>query len=361
VVALWAPPPYAADSIFDPDSRGNRDDCLIGFRRLQERIRTDYGGLCHTADVLAQSRVSPDVVLFLEIPAEPIADLLAHWPAARPWVILFESEVVVPRNWKYELHGQFEQIFTWADDIVDDNRYHKINYANPWPTLPLERDRPAGFGAMIAANKASRHPLELYSARREVIRWYERHHPDLFDLYGIGWEQPGPGEPVKDLVSRLTRRFAADRPSFPAWRGPVESKLPTLSQYRFGVAFENSRDIVGYITEKPFDCMFAGSVPIYWGAPNMTDHVPTGCFVDRTAFGGWDELHEHLVTMDEDTYRSHLDAIDDFLASERAYLFTADYFADQICRVLQQSPATAGPPTRTEGATEGRVSRSSDR
>ena len=48
----------------------------------------------------------------------------------------------------------------------------------------------------------------------------------------------------------------------------------------FAICYENARDIPGYITEKIFDCFFAGCVPIYWGgAPNVTDHIPANTFI----------------------------------------------------------------------------------
>ena len=37
---------------------------------------------------------------------------------------------------------------------------------------------------MIACNKWSPHPDELYTERKKVIRFFEEHHPETFDLYG---------------------------------------------------------------------------------------------------------------------------------------------------------------------------------
>ena len=36
--------------------------------------------------------------------------------------------------------------------------------------------------------------------------------------------------------------------------------------------------VKGYITEKIFDSFFAGVVPIYWGAENITDYVPKSLY-----------------------------------------------------------------------------------
>ena len=44
------------------------------------------------------------------------------------------------------------------------------------------------------------------------------------------------------------------------------------------------RDVLGYITEKIFDSFAAWCVPVYWGASNVTDYIPEGCFIDRRKF-----------------------------------------------------------------------------
>lgn len=51
------------------------------------------------------------------------------------------------------------------------------------------------------------------------------------------------------------------------------TKLATIGRYRFTLAFENSceRD---YVTEKFFDALCAGSVPVVLGAPEIADYAP---------------------------------------------------------------------------------------
>ena len=52
------------------------------------------------------------------------------------------------------------------------------------------------------------------------------------------------------------------------------AKLRTIARYRFTLAFENSiaRD---YVTEKFFDALCAGSVPVVLGAPNVAEFAPS--------------------------------------------------------------------------------------
>jgi hypothetical protein len=47
-----------------------------------------------------------------------------------------------------------------------------------------------------------------------------------------------------------------------------------LRDYRFSVTIENLRD-VNYFTEKLIDCFLTGTVPIYWGCPNIESFFDT--------------------------------------------------------------------------------------
>lgn len=62
------------------------------------------------------------------------------------------------------------------------------------------------------------------------------------------------------------------------------TKLALIARYRFTLAFENSIDD-DYVTEKFFDPLIAGSVPVYLGAPNIAAYAPAeNCFIDVRDF-----------------------------------------------------------------------------
>jgi hypothetical protein len=102
----------------------------------------------------------------------------------------------------------------------------------------------------------------------------ETHHLARFDHYGPGW--------------------SAD---FPSWKGMVESKTAVYPGYRFGLCYENMSNVDGYITEKIFDCLRAGCVPVYWGAPDIADRVDPASFVDRRRFDSTPQLISYLEAM----------------------------------------------------------------
>ena len=70
---------------------------------------------------------------------------------------------------------------------------------------------------------------------------------------------------------------------------PVEDRgrdtlLSVIGDYQFVISFENA---IGkdYVTEKFFNPLLAGTVPVYLGAPNIREFAPgENCFLDVSAF-----------------------------------------------------------------------------
>jgi hypothetical protein len=181
---------------------------------------------------------------------------------------------------------------------------------------------------MIVANKFKFHPLELYTERIKAIRWFEINHPEDFDLYGIGWDR----HYFKGVLAKLNRFDALTKllkPKYPSYKGRIKSKK-VLQKYKFAICYENARDIPGYITEKIFDCFFAGCVPVYWGASNITEHIPDNTFIDKRNFRTYDKLYSYLKNMSDKKYMNYLDAIKSFIKSDKIYPFNAEYFAESI-------------------------------
>lgn len=242
-------------------------------------------------------------------------------------LFLWEGPSVSSSNWDRKLHNRFPVIFTWNDAFVDGQKYHKINWPQtrqfpPVPKVPFAQKK---LLVNISMNKYSHHFQELYSSRRATIRHFERELPDDFDLYGVGWNRP---------VGLVERALPFAYRKYPSYRGTVRHKWDVLPYYRFSVCYENLRDEPGYITEKIFDSMRAGCVPIYWGAPNITDYVDKEAFIDRRKFKSDKELEVYIVGISEKEYGCYLEAMESYLASSRFAQFLPPAFADTIIRVL---------------------------
>ena len=72
-----------------------------------------------------------------------------------------------------------------------------------------------------------------------------------------------------------------------------QTKLDTIGRYHFCLALENSI-APDYVTEKMFDPLAAGTVPVYLGAPNAAAFVPDNSFIDAASCGTPAELAAYL-------------------------------------------------------------------
>ncbi|MGB8352716.1 MAG: glycosyltransferase family 10 [Chthoniobacteraceae bacterium] len=87
-----------------------------------------------------------------------------------------------------------------------------------------------------------------------------------------------------------------------------DTKLAIISRYLFNFAFENSNSI-DYVTEKLFDPLIAGTVPVYMGASNIDAYLPARkCIIKAGDFAGPRELAQYLLMLKKDRaeYRSYL-------------------------------------------------------
>ena len=84
------------------------------------------------------------------------------------------------------------------------------------------------------------------------------------------------------------------------------SKLDLYRKYKFVIAFENVIED-DYVTEKFFDPLLVGSVPVYLGAANIQEFQPGGnCFLDVRNFSSPKELADFIkkCCADDELYES---------------------------------------------------------
>jgi hypothetical protein len=80
--------------------------------------------------------------------------------------------------------------------------------------------------------------------------------------------------------------------------GPT--KLATISRYKFCLSLENAIED-DYVTEKFFDPLLAGVVPVYRGAPNVAEFAPgANSFINAADFSDAKDLAAYLNHLDAD-------------------------------------------------------------
>lgn len=314
------------NKIFDPLAYTIVEGGERPFVALRERLAT-LGHSLSTIDDFPLERF--DKFIFLDFPSNRI-DLLSELKAMGKdlYLILLESEIIKPDNWDMANYSYFKKVFGWKP--LARPGYSRLLIAQNMD----KQESPMSFqerklACMVAGNKYNSDPRELYSERRRVIRWFEKHDANEFSLYGMGWES---GEKLFDnwLVRRVPLLGKMVIRHYPSYKGSINQKRKILGEYRFNFCFENVSGIRGYLTEKLFDALLSGVVPIYWGAPDVFDFIPRETMIYFPDYPSIDTLYRHLRTMEESEWKGYIEATQRFLDSPSARIFSPDYFAEQL-------------------------------
>jgi len=95
------------------------------------------------------------------------------------------------------------------------------------------------------------------------------------------------------------------------WRnnigGRVKDKEALLREHKFSIAFENT-SYPGYTTEKITDALMGGTIPIYWGDPDISQCFNSKAFVNISPFDTVESVMERIKRIDAspDVYESML-------------------------------------------------------
>lgn len=207
--------------------------------------------------------------------------------------VLFQTEspMIMPYIYnnlpKIRNSGIYDKIYLLSRGKPEDGYFNYYDYREGSIESPYFADQKDKFLVMVNANMTP-HTLknELYGERLKAIRYFSA--VPGFDLYGYDWDAV-PRHPFYFYYGRYIRK---------AWRGVAPGKMKTVSQYTFMLCFENC-SYPGYVSEKIYDCIAAGSIPIYLGAPDIEEFVPPACFIDFRNFRTYAELHAFLEKLGE--------------------------------------------------------------
>ena len=79
-----------------------------------------------------------------------------------------------------------------------------------------------------------------------------------------------------------------------------EANCDLFRNYKFVICFENSFE-EEYITEKLPQAMHGNAVPIYRGAPNVSDYFNTKSFINYDDYGSYEEMIKKVIELDQDS------------------------------------------------------------
>ncbi len=293
--AVFIDPPYRdflQDQLFSHSNPIlNRDNQLLPFIRLKQYLET-RGIPVHTADRLRDGSVNADIKHYWSLGLMDYQALCGRTDVRLRGFVIMEPPLVAPHLYEAlpRLTRDFEHVYlhnTAGDGYslcgVDRSRLVKYYVPQPYDdvvrTAWQNEDRANKLVVIAGIHNARGRKPEFYSKRIEAVG---RLHPlQAIDLYGHGWDRWWTRHAATLTYWRHLRTIRQN------YRGAVASKLDTLSQYRFCLCFENM-PMLGYVTEKIFDCFYAGTVPVYLGAQDISDLIPSEAYIDMRDFGSDD-------------------------------------------------------------------------
>jgi hypothetical protein len=183
---------------------------------------------------------------------------------------------------------------------------------------------------MVSSNKVSPTFHNNYSLRRQFASELA---PNVLITYGGLWND--------NILEKLDHRFWVLQTAirnhkmpnlrslygglfrkFPTAKGMIKSKHGVLLQSKFSLVIENSNS---YVSEKLFDSLIAGSIPIYFGPELSSVGLPSGIAIEsgKKTF----DLERTMKAISEEEIDLHLSKIEDFLLSD---LFLESWSATSV-------------------------------
>lgn len=310
---------YYEDRLFDASNVVlNRDDTLAPFVRLKSAFKST-GLSVHTADYLHQHSVAADYYSLGVL--DNFRQLVNREEVHLRAFLIMEPPVVDQDLYRAlpELTSVFERVYVhntigdgYSLNGVDQTKLHKLYWPQPRADvieqLWLRQGRQRRIVMINGNHKPRASDGELYSKRIEAIA--ELANFGAVDLYGRGWE----------------RWWSRNSMWLPYWRnrkvlmsiykGGCVSKYEVMSNYAFALCFENMA-MTGYVTEKIFDCFYAGTIPLYLGAKDINSLIPENAYVDCRRFHSWGEMLEKVMEMSDERIQLMREAGRSFIKSEQ--------------------------------------------
>lgn len=220
-----------------------------------------------------------------------------------------------------------------------------IDFRGVDPELWSRGDR--RFLVMINMNKLPRLTrYELFTERMRAVEFFSRTND--VDLYGVGWDKASmrmgrTWVPWTIKRAGIAWRNAVDRvapdPLLVAarrvYKGELETKWETLARYDFVLCFENTAR-KGWLTEKLFEALRVGTIPIYWGATDIKELVDPACFIDMREFSGYPALLDYLKSLDPAAVRRYREAARAFLEGPGFEPYSRETFRDLFRTRLEE-------------------------
>ena len=260
-------------------------------------------------------------------------------------LIRIEPYAVFPAQYSKRITDKYSLIISVGYKEIDEGRYYYIGYPYsylPNPNAQLTKGTSASqiieseefevlftlknwldrtiLVSLIASNKVSSTTNNNYGLRRNLAYSFTR---SALNIYGDLWD----AKFLKKLDHRLRVAIHAIRNrtfpnpfsvygsffrSYKNFIGQIENKQSFVKNSKFSLIVENSNDSV---SEKLFDALINGSIPIYYG-PQLNNMGIPGYKISLDGNKPTKYLEENISNISNDEIANYLEEIKKFLKSE---------------------------------------------
>lgn len=254
---------------------------------------TDHGGLLHILrsrghDIVEPSDPSATHFVAMDHNRASFHSVASRVPVGRRQLVVFEPRVVLPDNYKRTVRKHYGSVLSVGVRADMGSRSALAWPQRDWRAHPTPTGKHSpGTSVLINANKNSMISGSLYGLRRRVIVAFDQMNLPL-TLAGSNWGRTGRDAFIENGRAVAYALVNHQKIDLAEWNrglpldgsvtdvGTVSDKQAVLADCEFAVVIENSAT---YFSEKLFDVIAAGCVPLYVGPPLADLAIPDGVAV----------------------------------------------------------------------------------
>jgi hypothetical protein len=328
---------FENDELFNLNNQSlNRDGTLLPFHRIKEAL-SQHGIELHTADLLINNKIQAQRNLYWTTGImKNYENLASRKDVELCGAILFEPPLVAPHMYAqlplltkhfstvyvHNIHGDGYDMAG-----VDQSKLRQLYWPQPYNCINENAWAEESRSRKLVVIAGNHNPLgrkpEFYSTRIEAIAQLSK--LDAVDLYGRGWTR------WLSRQSLWMPYWLNLRSILKTYRGACESKAEVLKKYHFCLCLENF-PMSGYVTEKIFDCLYSGTIPVYLGAPDIKKLIPEDCYIHVEKNCNWNNLYQRLSTLNDSEISRMKLAGRRFIESDAFQKYYINFLSDEFVK-----------------------------
>ncbi len=246
-----------------------------------------------------------------------------------------EPELVIPENYEANLIKKFDHVIDIGKSKED--MFLNINWPQDLSHPYITGNKRKNKFVMINSNLLSLTRNQNYSLRREIVaKIFE------VDLFGFNWNNNFFEKfltLVKEFKKYLPRIYNIELSglryyfkTFDNYLGSVVNKREVMSAYKYSIVIENSSN---YVSEKLFDSLVTGCMPIYVGPDLSLYDLPKNLYLQ--AQPNFKDIKLKMIQAQELNYEEWVENVKFWLEQANTKeIWSQEFFFQKILTAIKK-------------------------